>query len=193
VIHVMHPAIFLDRDGVIIENRPNHIRSWADVAIYPQALAGLAKISGSPYKVVIVTNQSGIGRGLISTAAAREINSRLLNEIEVAGGRVEGVFVCPHIPEEGCDCRKPKPGLFFQAALRMSLDLSQSFVIGDALTDLKAGRLAGIPQRILVRTGRGPDQISLPEAACEAPLSLYDNLADALAELFNSEPPTGFQ
>jgi D-glycero-D-manno-heptose 1,7-bisphosphate phosphatase len=183
IIHRMYPAIFLDRDGVIIENRPDYVRSWQDVFIYPQALSALARISSSPYKIILVTNQSAIGRGIISFQTGAEINDRLVNEIRAAGGRIDGVFMCPHAPEDGCDCRKPRPGLFYQAAQALSLDLKNSVMIGDALTDLLAASSAGIQRVILVRTGRGAEQERLPEAGQIEPLLVSDSLSDALSEL----------
>jgi D-glycero-D-manno-heptose 1,7-bisphosphate phosphatase len=178
-----HPAIFLDRDGVIIENRPSYVRSRAEVAIYPQALAALARAGAGPEKIILVTNQSAVGRGIISLETAQAINVGLVAEIERSGGRVDGVYMCPHAPEAGCDCRKPRPGLFFQAARAHSIDLSRSLMIGDALTDLQAARAAGIPRLILVRTGRGARQERLPEAAQLKPFHVYDTLAEALAGL----------
>ncbi len=119
----MYPAIFLDRDGVLIENRPAYVRSWADVDIFPEALEALARIRSHPYKIVMVTNQSGVGRGLIPAATVEEINRRLLSAVEAAGGRIDAVFVCPHKPEDNCDCRKPPPCLLIQARSALSLDL----------------------------------------------------------------------
>jgi D-glycero-D-manno-heptose 1,7-bisphosphate phosphatase len=179
----MNPAIFLDRDGVIIENRRNYVRSWADVAIYDNALEALAYISRYPLKVVIVTNQSVIGRGLISLNTASEINTRLVDEIHKAGGRVDGVFMCPHAPEDHCVCRKPKPGLFYQAAQELSLDLARSILVGDALSDIKAGRAAGLEQSVLVKTGLGNQQLLLPEAISLQPFPVFDSLSDALTDL----------
>ncbi len=177
----LHPAIFLDRDGVLIENREEYVRSWEDVEIYPGALEALAKASLSPYKIIIVTNQSAVGRGLISLRAAEEINEQLLKKIVSAGGRIDGVFMCPHAPEDGCSCRKPQPGLLLQAAQALSLDLACSILIGDALSDITAGQLAGIPTTILVRTGRGKDQALRAEAIHLKPFTIYNTLADALA------------
>jgi D-glycero-D-manno-heptose 1,7-bisphosphate phosphatase len=179
----MHPAIFLDRDGVIIENSPSYIRSWADVILFPQALAALARIQASPFKIVIVTNQSVVGRKLISESAAWDINQRLLDVIRESGGRVDGVFICPHAPEDLCDCRKPKPGLLLEAANSLSLDRSRSVMIGDALSDLLAGRSAGIPHNFLVRTGRGAAQALLPIPPDLQPLRTFETLSDALAEI----------
>ncbi|MCI0395206.1 MAG: HAD family hydrolase [Chloroflexi bacterium] len=179
----MQPAIFLDRDGVIIENRPEYVRCWADVAIYPQALAALAQVARESYKIIVVTNQSAVGQGLLSLPAAQEINERLARAIEAGGGRVDGIFMCPHTPEAACPCRKPRPGLLLEAAQALSLDLSRSILIGDALTDLAAGRAAGIARNVLVRTGRGLAQLQLPEAAALRPFPVYDNLWEALAAL----------
>lgn len=179
----MHPAIFLDRDGVIIENRPDYVRSWADVFIYPQALSALAGIRNSPYKIILVTNQSGIGRGIIPHRTAAEINDRLVDEIQTSGGRIDAVFMCPHAPEDRCDCRKPLPGLFFQAAQALSIDLKNSVMIGDALTDLQAARSAGIERVALLRTGRGAEQEALADDSLMDPFPVYDTLADALADL----------
>lgn len=178
------PALFLDRDGVIIENRANYVRTWADVEIYPQALAAMARIRDIPYKIIVATNQSAVGRGIISLETAAGINERLGDVIRKAGGRIDGVFMCPHAPDDRCHCRKPQPGLLLQAAKTHALDLSRSLMIGDALTDLAAGQAAGVPQNILLRSGRGATQMQLPDAAQFAPLTVYDNLADALANLF---------
>lgn len=177
----LHPALFLDRDGVLIENRDEYVLSWADVVILPGALEALAKASRSPYKIVIVTNQSAIGRGLISLSMAEEINHQLLKKIHEAGGRVDGVFMCPHRPEESCNCRKPQPGLLFQAAQALSLDLNRSILIGDALSDITAGQAAGIAQTILVQTGRGKSQAIKAEAGHLKPFLVYETLAEALA------------
>ena len=183
----MFPAIFLDRDGVIIENRTDYVRRWEDVHVFPQALLALAKASQGPYKVVLVTNQSAVGRGHMSLAAAEAINCRLATLIEEAGGRVDGIFLCPHAPEADCDCRKPKPGLLLQAAKELDLDLGRSVMIGDALTDLMAGQAAGVGRLALVRSGRGATQDRLPKPEDLRPFRVYDTLDSALEDLLGSE------
>lgn len=180
---IMYPAIFLDRDGVIIENRTNYVREWGDVAIYGQALTALAGINSSPYKIVVVTNQSAVGRGIITLEAVREINERLVQIIEQTGGRIDGVYVCPHAPQDGCACRKPKPGLLLQAAEELSLDLSRSILIGDALSDILAGQAAGVRQTALVRTGLGTEQVASATADTLQQLPVYDTLTAALSEI----------
>jgi D-glycero-D-manno-heptose 1,7-bisphosphate phosphatase len=179
----MYPAIFLDRDGVIIENRQTYVRRWEDVEIYPQALAALVQAKSTPYKLIIVTNQSAVGRGIIPLATAWEVNNRLVETIEHAGGRIDGVFMCPHAPYENCECRKPKPGLLLQAAQHLSLDLSRSVMIGDALSDLLAGQAAGIPLTVLVRTGRGARQAVEANSVKLGTFQTFDTLANAFEDL----------
>jgi len=179
----MYPAIFLDRDGVIIENRPNYVRSWEDVHIYPQSLTALASIHNSSFKIIVVTNQSAVGRGLISLKTANVINERLITEIEQHGGRIDRVFMCPHTPDEGCNCRKPQPGLILRAEKELSLDLTRSIMIGDALSDIQAGQSAGITRTMLVRTGRGVEQVNLRKSLDLKPFQIFDTLSDALDSL----------
>jgi D-glycero-D-manno-heptose 1,7-bisphosphate phosphatase len=183
----MHPAIFLDRDGVIVENRDEYIRRVEEVVFLPQALEALARISASPYRIVIITNQSAVGRGIIALQAAEEINRFVIERIQQAGGRIDGVFMCPHAPEAACPCRKPQPGLIVQAARDLLIDPAASVIIGDALTDLLAGQAAGVRQRVLVRTGRGAQQAGLPPPAGLGPYRLADSLSIALDEVIQGE------
>ena len=183
IITSMKPALFLDRDGVIIENRSNYVRAWSDVSIYPQAIEALIKVKPTGYKTIIITNQSAVGRGLISPEIAQEINLRLIEEIQSAGGRIDGLFMCPHSPLDNCACRKPQPGLILEAADSLSLDLSCSILVGDALSDIKAGQSAGVGKNVLVRTGRGDAQSTIALSDQIPPFLIYDTLADALSDL----------
>lgn len=174
------PALFLDRDGVIIENRAEYIRSWEDVHFLPGALQALSRARSAPFRIVIVTNQSAVGRGLVDPLVADDINARLVAAIRAAGGRVDGLYMCPHAPEQDCDCRKPKPGLLLQAATDLNLDLGASALIGDALTDILAARAAGVGEVELVLTGRGREQVESAEADSLQPFRVYPDLAHAL-------------
>ncbi len=158
----MFPALFLDRDGVIIQHRKDYVCSWEDVNFIPGSLEALACLQTSPFRVVIITNQSAIGRGLILPETAAEINHKLADEITRAGGRIDGIFMCPHRPEDHCACRKPRPGLILQAAEALNIDLAESILIGDNLTDLLAGQAAGITCLALVKTGLGTQQLASP-------------------------------
>lgn len=182
------PAIFLDRDGVIIENRDRYVRSWADVAVLPGALAALAAARDSGYAFVIVTNQSAVGRGIISRETADDINRRLLDVIRATGGRIDAVYLCPHAPDDGCECRKPLPGMLLRAAREHDLDLARSVMIGDALSDSGAGQAAGVAQSILVRTGRGRAQEELIAPDEPRPSAAVDTLGDALALILSPNP-----
>ena len=157
----MFPAIFLDRDGVLIENRADYVKDWSQVKIFPEAIAALSNSNLESYKIVIVTNQSVVGRNIISIETAININDRLVDLIRSQNGRLDGVFICPHHPNAGCNCRKPKPGLLLQAAKELSLDLKRSWMIGDAWSDIQAGQAAGLQGTIIVKTGRGSDQLSM--------------------------------
>ena len=181
----MYPAIFLDRDGVLIENRSDYVRDWSQVKIIPEAIHALSLAQIKKYKVVIVTNQSVVGRGLILLKTAQEINQRLINLIREHGGQIDGVYMCPHQPEDGCSCRKPQPGLLLQAAKDLSLDLQRSWMIGDAWSDVQVGQSAGVRHSILLRTGRGPEQLS---QRCPEELTgylIFDNLPLALDAIFS--------
>jgi D-glycero-D-manno-heptose 1,7-bisphosphate phosphatase len=158
----MYPAIFLDRDGVIIENRADYVRDWSQVSIFPNAIKALSNPIIKKYKVVIVTNQSAVGRNLISLKTAREINDKLADIIKQDSGNVDAIYMCPHNPEDQCHCRKPQPGMLLQAARELSLNLSASWMIGDAWSDLLAGQAAGTRGTIIVKTGRGARQLLLP-------------------------------
>ena len=179
----MHPAIFLDRDGVIVENRSTYIRSWQEIKFLPGALAALCLLSSGPLKVLVVTNQSVVGRGIIPQTTSEHINQSLLLEIQNAGGRIDGLYMCPHRPEDVCNCRKPKPGLIIKAAQEHSIDLGKSFLIGDALTDLQAGINAGINNLGLVLTGRGSEQSKLPEAGSLKRYSVFATLEEAVTTI----------
>lgn len=153
------PAIFLDRDGVICENRSDYVKNWGEFLFLPGVKRSLAALAQLDFRIVIVTNQSVIGRGIAPASVIEDIHQRMTAEITGAGGRVDRVLYCPHRPDEGCACRKPHPGMLFQAAEGLNIDLAQSYMIGDAVTDLQAGQCANcLP--ILVLTGRGREQLN---------------------------------
>jgi D-glycero-D-manno-heptose 1,7-bisphosphate phosphatase len=158
-------AIFLDRDGVINENRPDYVKSLAELVILPGALDGLRLLAGLGMPIVVVSNQSAINRGRLAWETVTEITDHLLSCIRSGGGRIDAVFYCPHRPDEGCDCRKPRPGLLYQAAGQLNLQLAGSYLIGDAPSDVRAALAVGATP-IMVTTGRGRAEL----AALTAPL-----------------------
>lgn len=147
-------AVFLDRDGVINQNLPGYILSWEDVDFLPGVFQALRWLAGSEFRVVVVTNQSAVGRGLMALETMEAINAGVVRRVQAEGGRIDAVYACPHRPDQGCDCRKPRPGMLLRAAAELHVDLGSSYLIGDAVTDIEAGLAAGC-QPLLVRTGRG--------------------------------------
>jgi len=176
----MFPAIFLDRDGVLIENRSDYVRNWAQVRILPKIVDELTSHAVKKYKIIIVTNQSAVGRGLITLEAARNINENLVRVIEEHKGQIHGVYMCPHDPSAQCSCRKPQPGLILQAANDLFLDLGRSWMIGDAWSDLLAGRAAGVHKVALLKTGRGSEQLLQHSPDNLADYFVFNDLADAV-------------
>jgi len=140
----MFPADFLDRDRVIIKKLSTYVHTWDDVEILPDVLPALAHMTAHPSKIIVITNQSVVGWGMISSTAAEKINQRLTNEIKKACGQIDGVFMNPSKPDDNCECRKPRPGQIFQAAHTLALDLKRYLLIGDGRTDLQAGLNAGV-------------------------------------------------
>jgi D-glycero-D-manno-heptose 1,7-bisphosphate phosphatase len=175
----MGGAVFLDRDGVLIANRYNYVRAWEEVHFLPGALRAAAGIVEMDLPIVIVTNQSAVGRGLIAPKEVEHIHAQMIAAMQGRGVPVAGVYFCPHHPDAGCACRKPEAGLLLQAANDLDLDLSKSFMIGDALTDVLAGQRAGA-RSILLMTGRGAMQLSGPRPAPLAPFDVARDLAEAV-------------
>lgn len=176
----MFPAVFLDRDGVLIENRSDYVQNWSQVKLYPETVLALCDPNLDDYKIVIVTNQSAVGRGIISLETANLINDRFLEEIRGHHGRVDGVYLCPHKPDDGCYCRKPNPGLLLTAAQELSLDLKRSWMIGDSWSDIQAGHAAGVQGKIIVRTGRGTEQLAMSRPGGIGDYLVCGNLLEAL-------------
>lgn len=177
-------GVLLDRDGVINWNRPDYVKSWEEFTFLDGALVALRALATSPFRVAVVTNQSAINRNLVSRQTVEGIHSRMVEEIKRAGGRVDRVLYCPHRPDEGCDCRKPRTGLVFQAQSELGLDLARSYLVGDSMEDVEAARASGCFP-ILVRTGRGEAAArELASARATVPAVVKD-LAAAVAFIQN--------
>lgn len=144
--------VFLDRDGVIIRNRLDYVKSWSEVEILPGALEAIALLCSHGCRLTVVTNQSAIGRGIVARSDVDEIHRRLDALIVEAGGTITGYFVCPHTPDERCKCRKPRPGLLLQAADALGIPVERATVVGDQVADLDAATAVGC-NAILVESG----------------------------------------
>ena len=150
-------AVFLDRDGVINENRPDYVKNVSEFIFLPNSLTAIRNLSATGLKIIIITNQSAVGRGLISALALEEIHAYMLKEITMAGGRIDKIISCMHHPNEHCACRKPKSGMLFEAAEQFGLDLSHTYLVGDAQSDVEAALRVG-SKAIQVATGRGSEE-----------------------------------
>jgi D-glycero-D-manno-heptose 1,7-bisphosphate phosphatase len=181
------PVVVLDRDGVINHDSPDFIRTpdqWVPIA---GSLEAIARFTRAGWLVFVATNQSGLGRGLITPADYAAINARMTAGVEAAGGRLAGIFWCPHLPGDACQCRKPGPGLFRQIEAALGRSLAGSPAVGDSARDLAAARAAGA-RPILVRTGNG----SATEAGLAEPVEVYADLAAAAEQLLaGSQAPDG--
>jgi len=146
--------VILDRDGVINVDSDAFIKSPEEWKPIPGSLEAIAKLNHSGYRVVVCSNQSGIGRGLLDMAALNAINDKMYRALALLSGRIDALFYCPHPAEANCACRKPKPGMFEDIARRFNTDLSAVPSVGDSLRDLQASAAVGC-QPILVLTGKG--------------------------------------
>lgn len=166
--------IVLDRDGVINEDSDDYIKSPEEFIPLPGSLEAMARLSQAGWTVVIATNQSGIARGYYDLQTLQAIHDKLLRLLAEKGGRVEGIFFCPHGPDDDCDCRKPRPGLMRQIGEALQVPLREVPVVGDSLRDLQAARAVGA-RPILVRTGKGRRTLANP-AGLEG-IPVYGDLA----------------
>jgi histidinol-phosphate phosphatase family protein len=157
-------TIFLDRDGVINENRSDYVKSWHEFRFLPGAKEAIVRLTQAGHRILVCTNQAGIAHGIIPVETIEEIHRLMIAEIALAGGRIEQVYYCPHAKDANCFCRKPRPGMLLRARDEQGIDMNDAVFIGDALTDIQAGLEAGL-HTILVLTGRGREQFS--KHACE--------------------------
>lgn len=169
--------VILDRDGVINQESDAFIKSPEEWFPIPGSVEAIARLYRNGYTVVVASNQSGVARNLFSLDTLAAIHGRMRREVEAAGGKIDGVFFCPHGPGDGCDCRKPKPGLFKQIAERYKVDLRGIPMIGDSERDMQAARAVG-GRPILVLTGNG-----LKTQEEDHEVEVYADLAAVAAQL----------
>ncbi len=177
--------IILDRDGVINNDSDSYIKSADEWIPLPGSIEAIGQLSQAGYTIAIATNQSGLSRGLFGIDELEAMHSKMRRLVEESGGQIDGIFYCPHLPEDQCQCRKPRPGLFKAIAEGFSTSLSEVPVVGDSLSDLNAGLLFGCTP-ILVRTGKGLKSECLLRDNKGTALNntpVYDNLASYVAHL----------
>ncbi len=137
------PAIFLDRDGVINTDKVGYVERWDEFQFCPGALAAIRQLTEAGWEIYVITNQSGIAKGLYSKQRLIDIHWRMLLEVRRAGGQILGVEFCPHADEDKCMCRKPRPGKLLKAAAKGGIDLERSCLVGDSARDIEAGAAVG--------------------------------------------------
>ena len=173
-------TLFLDRDGVINKESPDFIRSPADWKPLPGSLEAIARARQAGFRIIVISNQSGIARGLLDIATLNAIHHRLIDDLAHFGGHIDAFFFCPHGPQDDCSCRKPKAGLLLNAQERLGLDLAKTPFIGDRISDLAAAKCAGA-KPILVRTGI--DVITQAELRDIGGVEIFDTLRDAVSAI----------
>jgi histidinol-phosphate phosphatase family protein len=169
-------VVFTDRDGVINRNLPDSIKRPEEFAFLPGSCEALHRLTEKGFDVIVITNQSALGRGVMTLETLEDIHRRMLAAVDAAGGRILDLFVCPHRPDDGCRCRKPEPGLLLAAQRKHRIDFSSAIMIGDSATDIECARNAGVGTALLVRTGNGAEA----SAALTARGCLPDFIADDL-------------
>jgi D-glycero-D-manno-heptose 1,7-bisphosphate phosphatase len=172
--------VILDRDGVINQDSDQFIKTPDEWKPIPGSLEAIAKLNHAGFRVVVASNQSGIGRGLFDMGALNAINDKMYRALSQVGGRIDALFYCPHAAESNCGCRKPKPGMLLDIAQRFNVDLADVPAVGDSLRDLQAA--AAVDARpILVLTGKGTKTQQaggLPENTL-----VYADLAEAVQRI----------
>ena len=172
-------TIFIDRDGVINENRVDYVKCWEEFRFLPGAREAIAQVTRAGHRVIVCTNQAAIARGLVSVEIVEEIHQRLIAEVAGFGGAIEKVYYCPHPKDGNCSCRKPRPGLLLRARDELGADLSDAVFVGDSMTDVRAALAAGV-RPILVLTGLGIEQFRDHHREASGPFRIAMNLQDAV-------------
>ena len=177
--------VALDRDGTIVVER-NYLSDPDQVELIPGAAEGLRRLRGMGLGLAVVTNQSGIGRGLFDTTRLDLIHRRMSELLEAEGIRLDGIYYCPHTPEDDCGCRKPRTGLLERASKELGLDLETAFVVGDKPVDVELGRRVGATT-FLVRSGYGAEVIAQGPVACDYVVDDLEQAAQVIARLLLSK------
>ena len=184
-----HRAAFIDRDGVLNEERL-YVHRIEDFVLLPGVLEALRRLQAAGYRRVVVTNQAGIARGLYTEMDYEKLTAHVREYLRSEGVTLDAIEYCPHLPDapvpqyrRACECRKPAPGMLLKAIRALEIDPGSSFMVGDKLSDVQAGRAAGIGRCFLVRTGH-----ALPPEAIGAADAVYDDLLECVTDVLNGGP-----
>ncbi len=168
-------TIFLDRDGVINENRSDYVKSWSEFCFLPGSKEAIANLTMAGYRIVVCTNQAGVAKGIIPLNTIEYIHHRMVAEIAEAGGLIERVYYCPHRKDENCFCRKPRPGMLLRAQSELGIDMHDAIFIGDSISDIQAALTAGV-QPILVLSGLGKEHLREHYQEARGPFRVTESL-----------------
>lgn len=180
------PIVFLDRDGVIIHNRRDYVRSWEDVRFVSGAIEAAGRLADAGSSLIIVTNQACIGKGLVSESMAIDLQERITRVLRSSGTQIAASYICPHESSARCYCRKPEPGMLQHGLRNHSTVPSGSFMVGDSVSDVIAAESAGVTPT-LVLTGRGIAQRECLTPAQRERVAVHHSLAAFVAALLASD------
>ena len=178
--------IILDRDGVINEDSDDYIKSPEEWIPIPGSLDAIARLNHAGYAVAIASNQSGIARGYFTLETLAAMSVKMNEMLSQHGGRIDALVFCPHGPKEGCDCRKPKPGMLIEIGNRFKTSLSNVIFVGDNINDVKAAQAAGV-KPVLVKTGKGQQTIARLADEDINHVDVYDDLEDVVNSLLDDQ------
>jgi len=179
-------TVFLDRDGVINKDSAEYIKHPSEFEFIPKSQEAISLLTRNGFQVIVITNQSMSGRSIATKETLDAIFEKMKTGVEMAGGRITDIFYCPHIDEDHCSCRKPKPGLIFQAQKKYQINVSESFMVGDSEKDISCARKAGCGKSLLVKTGNGPAAYSELSKNPRALDYFAEDLYDAACWIINS-------
>ena len=180
---MVNKVVFIDRDGTIIVEK-DFIRSPEEIQFIPGSVEAIKDLRVLGYKIIVVSNQSGIGRGILTEKMVKEVNDSFIRQLKDRGAPIDALYYCPHHPDDGCVCRKPETGMIRRAVAEHKLDLKEAVVIGDKLSDIELGRKIGA-KSILVLTGYGKKEREKLRDAMIKPDFIADDLLAAVKQLVN--------
>ena len=154
---LLKKVVFLDRDGTINVDSADYIKSRSEFDFIPGSIEAIRNLTASGFTSIVITNQSALARKIVSPEELDAMHAMMCREVASCGGKITDTFFCPHMPDEGCVCRKPAPGLINQARNKYSIDLADSVMVGDSAKDIACGHNAGCGKIVLVKSGKDPD------------------------------------
>ena len=186
----LRKVVYLDRDGTINHDSPNYIKSRSEFKFIPGSIEAIRLLTFSGFTSIVITNQSALARKFISPAELDRIHAMMKDAIISGDGKITDIFFCPHMPNAGCECRKPAPGLLLQAQRKYNIDLATSIMVGDSAKDIECARNAGCGKAVLVKTGKDDDAEHILKKKRIVADYTAINLYDAAKWILANEPST---